>query len=172
MHPDDAFWGARLVSRFSDAAIRAIVEQAGYDDPEAVNYLTSTLIRRRDLIARTWLNGVNPVVDVSLAASGSLTFTNAAVAARVAGHGTYTIAWSRFDNASGATERISVEKQTTPRGTAPPALLASAEYILATIWSEHPEHIAWNWPVRVYFRRVDGEWRTVGLFRDAPPAVE
>ena len=39
MQPDDAFWGARLVSQFSDGAIRAIVEQAGYDDPQAVEYL-------------------------------------------------------------------------------------------------------------------------------------
>jgi hypothetical protein len=172
MQPDDAFWGARLVSRFSDAAIRAIVEQAGYDDPEAVNYLTSTLIRRRDIIARTWLNGVNPIVGVALEPSGALTFTNAAVAARVTGHGTYTIAWSRFDNESGATERHSVEKQRAPRGTAPAALLSSADYILATIWSEHPEHAAWSWPVRVYFRRTGTEWKTVGLLRDFPPSTE
>jgi hypothetical protein len=74
MQRDDAFWGARLVSRFSDEAIRAIVEQAGYDDPQAVDYLTRTLIRRRDIIARTWLNGVNPIVDVSLDATGTLSF--------------------------------------------------------------------------------------------------
>ena len=117
MQPDDAFWGARLVSRFSDEAIRAIVEQAGYDDPQAVDYLTRTLIRRRDIIARTWLNGVNPIVDVSLDATGTLSFTNAAVAAGVAAHGTYTIAWARFDNESGSSAKVSVEKHTrTARG--------------------------------------------------------
>jgi hypothetical protein len=46
------------------------------------------------------LNGVNPIVDVSLDPSGSLRFTNAAVAAGVAAHVTYTIAWARFDNES------------------------------------------------------------------------
>ena len=117
MQLDDAFWGARLVSRFSDGAIRAIVEQAGYDDPQAVDYLTRTLVRRRDIIARTWLNGVNPIVDVSLDATGTLSFTNAAVAAGVAAHGTYTIAWARFDNESGSSARVSVEKHTrTARG--------------------------------------------------------
>ena len=78
-----------------------------------------TLIRRRDIIARTWLNGVNPIVDVSLDSTGSLRFTNAAVAAGVAAHGTYTIAWARFDNESGSSSPVSVEKQTQPRGTAP-----------------------------------------------------
>ena len=125
MQPDDAFWGARLVSRFSDQAIQAIVESAGYDDPEAVQYLVNTLIRRRDIVARRWLNGVNPIVDVSLTPAGALTFSNAAVDARVATHGTYTIAWARFDNDTGATEQVAVEKQTTPRGTAPAVLLSN-----------------------------------------------
>lgn len=171
MQPEDAFWGARLVSRFSDEAVRAIVEQAGYDDPKATDYMTQTLIRRRDIIARAWLNGVNPVVDVSLDPSGGLSFTNAAVDARIANHGTYTIAWGRFDNASGATERIVVEKQSTPRGTAPAALLANTEYITATIWSEHAEHPDWIWPVHVYFRRDGAQWKTVGLVRESQATV-
>jgi hypothetical protein len=164
MRPDDAFWGARLVSRFSDGAIRAIVQSAGYDDPQAVEYLTATLIRRRDIIARQWLNGVNPVVDVSLSPAGALTFTNAAVAARVATHGSYTIAWATFDNASGASTRVSVEKQTAPGGTAPPVLL-KADYIEATIWSTHPEHPEWAMPIRAYFTRDGAAWKTVGLSR-------
>ena len=135
LQPDDAFWGARLVSRFSDESIRAIVEQAGYDDPLAVQYLARTLIRRRDIIARTWLNGLNPIVDVSLDSTGSLRFTNAAVDAGVAAHGTYTIAWARFDNASGSSSPVSVKKQAQPRGTAPSALVSSADFIEATIWT-------------------------------------
>lgn len=168
MQPDDAFWGARLVSQFSDDAIRAVVEQAGYDDPQAVEYLTRTLARRRDLIARTWLSGVNPIVDVSLDAAGTLSFTNAAVAAGAAMHGTYTIAWARFDNGSGSSERVSVEKHTQPRGTAPASLIASAEFIEAAIWSEEADHPAWASPVRAYFRRDGAAWKTVGLVRTIP----
>ena len=33
MRPDDAFWAARIVARFDDAAVRAIVEKARYTDP-------------------------------------------------------------------------------------------------------------------------------------------
>ena len=166
MQADDAFWGARLVSRFSNEAIQAIVERAGYDDPDAVQYLVRTLIHRRDIVARTWLNRVNPIVAPFLSASGALTFTNAAVAARVATGGAYTIAWSSFDNATGVSARVAVEKQSDTKGNAPPALLANAEYIAATIWSEHPEHPAWAQPVRVYFSRDGAGWKTVGLYRD------
>jgi hypothetical protein len=168
MQPGDAFWGARLVAQFSDEAIRAMVESAGYDDPEAVRYLVETLIRRRDLVARQWLNGVNPIVNVSLSPQGALTFSNAAVAARVATHGTYTIEWASFDNTSGASERIAVEKQTEPKGTAPALLLSTGDYIAATIWSEHSEHPGWAYPVRVYFRKDGAAWTTVGLFREPP----
>lgn len=165
MQPDDAFCGARLVSRFSAEAIRAIVEQAGYDDAQAVDYLARTLARRRDIIARTWLNGVNPIVNPSLDAKGTLSFTNAAVAAGVATHGTYTIAWARFDNESGNSERVSVEKQAQPRGAAPASLIAGGGFIEVTIWSEGTGHPAWTSPVRAYFRRDGTAWKTVGLMR-------
>jgi hypothetical protein len=111
------------------------------------------------------LNGVNPIVDVSLSPTGTLTFSNAAVAARVATHGLYTIAWATFDNESGASEQVAVEKQTEPRGTAPAVLLSKADYIAATIWSEHPERPGWTTPIRVYFRREGAAWKTVGLLR-------
>ena len=34
MRPDDAFWAARIVAKFNDAAMRAIVEKARYTDLE------------------------------------------------------------------------------------------------------------------------------------------
>ena len=64
MRADDAFWAARIVARFSDDAIRAVVAKARYSDPRASEYMTSTLIMRRDKVLRTWLAAVNPVVDV------------------------------------------------------------------------------------------------------------
>jgi hypothetical protein len=165
MQPADAFWGARLVSRFSDEAINAIVANAGYDDAEAAAYLARTLIRRRDIIAQVWLNAVNPIVDASLDARGALTFTNAAVAARVASHGTYRIEWARFDNRSGAIEASGTEEQSEPKGTAPAGLLTSP-FIVATIVSAHPDQPGWANPVRIYFRKEGAGWKTVGLERN------
>ena len=126
MRPDDAFWGARLVARFSDDAIRAIVDQVQFDDPLAAEDITRVLIERRDAIARVWLNGVNPVVGPRLAADGTLTFENAAVAAFAATPGKgYTVSWSRFDNGSrkaevvGESLHVTQERAAAPRGCSP-----------------------------------------------------
>ena len=95
MRPDDAFWGARIVAAFSDAAIRAIVGKAAYSDHAATDHMTRAIIARRDIIARTWLNGVNPIADVELSADGRMRFHNAAVDAGAAKPAElYTVAWS------------------------------------------------------------------------------
>ena len=44
-------------------ASAAIVGKAQYSDPRATEYMTATLIKRRDKVLRTWLAGVNPIVD-------------------------------------------------------------------------------------------------------------
>lgn len=167
MRPDDAFWGAHLVSRFSDAVLRTIVEQVGYDDAEAVEYLTRTLIERRDRIARTWLTAVNPLRNFALTADGTLTFDNAAVMARAATPAaSYRIRWFRFDNDSGrhepAGEPTTVRQ---PVATAPLARFGSAAYVGVAVESEHPDYTTWRQPVRAYFRRVGTGWKTVGVFR-------
>jgi hypothetical protein len=51
----DVRWGARIVSGFSDEHIRAAVELGRYSDPRAAEYITRTLIERRDKIVARWL---------------------------------------------------------------------------------------------------------------------
>lgn len=165
MQPEDAFWGARLVSRFSDEAIHAIVAIAGYDDAEATAYLARTLIERRDKIARQWLNGVNPIVNPALSPGGELTFTNAAAQARVATPGDYSVTWARFDNDSGTSEEVATVSVREPRAAAPAGLLASARFIVVTIRGQHPEFPAWSQPARLYFRKDGERWTAVGLYR-------
>jgi hypothetical protein len=168
MRPDDAFWAARIVARFSDAAIRAIVEKARYSDPAATAYMTETLIKRRDKVLATWLNEVNPVIDPELA-SGRLRWNNAAVAAGVAQPpDNYTLRWFRFDNVAdsrapaGEPQTVSVTE-----AAAPPALLQSgADYIGVEITSRHREHAAWEKPATFYFRRTADRWTWVGSERD------
>ena len=100
--PDDAFWAARLVSKFSDEAIRAVVAKARYSEPGAAEHITSTLIKRRDKVLRAWLTGVNPLVNARIGSDGMLTFENAAVDAGIAKPPqSYRLEWSRFDNATG-----------------------------------------------------------------------
>jgi hypothetical protein len=95
------------VARFNDAAVRAIVEKPRYSDPRATEFMTATLIKRRDKVLRTWLNGVNPVVDPALSPTGALTFGNAAVAAKVAeAPASYTLQWFTLDNAADTRAKV------------------------------------------------------------------
>lgn len=168
MRPDDAFWGARIVAQFSDEAIRAVVEKARYGDPAATEYLTASLIKRRDKIKRVWLNGVNPVVDPALSEDGTLTFKNASVDAGAATPAeSYTLSWSRFDNAADKHDPVGGDTTvTTMRGQVPAEVLRGSEYIAVTIRGRHSEHPRWADPVRVYFRRSGQGWQTVGVERD------
>jgi hypothetical protein len=167
MRADDAFWGARLVARFTDDQIRAAVEAAQFRDARTIDYLTGVLIKRRDKIARVWLNGVNPVVGFALSSDGSLTFENAAVTARAATPGGgHTLAWSRFDNATDTHTSVGGEVAIAEaRGKAPGEVLTGSEYISVTVRGRHEQHPAWSQPVRVYFRREGAGWKTVGLER-------
>jgi hypothetical protein len=51
LRADDAFWAARLVSRFSDEVLREVVAKARYSEPGAADHVTRTLIERRDKVA-------------------------------------------------------------------------------------------------------------------------
>ena len=167
MRPDDAFWAARLVAKFSDEALKAIVTKARYTDPAASDYITRTLIARRDKVLRTWLTGVNPIVEPRLSAAGVLTFENAAVNAGITTAPTgYVLTWSRFDNATDAAVGPSEEQRVTgPRADAPPAILKGSNYVSVTIQTTHAGFPGWNAPAVVYFRQGAAGWQPVGISR-------
>ena len=178
MRPDDAFWAARIVSRFSNDIISAIVQKAEFTDPRATDYMTETLIKRRDKVLRTWLNGVNPIVDLALSPEGTLTFKNAAVDAGVATPPSeYSMQWFDYDNTTdqrkdlfeggvGAGPRGGVETSRMPRIDGPrPASVPDGGYVGLTISAKHPDHPAWAKPATFYFRRAGSDWQWVGTER-------
>ena len=57
----DAFWGAKMVTSFTDEDLRAIVETAKMSNPEAESYLLDVLKKRRDRTGRYWFAKVNPL---------------------------------------------------------------------------------------------------------------
>jgi hypothetical protein len=167
--PEDRFWAARIISAFSDEAIRAIVGTARFSEPRATEYLADTVIERKRKILTSWLNGSSPIVDPSLTANGELTFGNAAEEAGVASAADrYTIQWSAFDNASGTHQAAGDEQTVNQRGTtAPASLLATRpEYISARLRAFHREHPAWSQPLALYFRRAADGWTLVGVERN------
>jgi hypothetical protein len=167
MRDDDAFWAARRVMAFSDDDIRAIVATGQMGDAEAEKYLADVLIKRRDIIGRTYLPAVNPVVEPALAAGGELTFKNAAVDARVAeAPESYRAVWHRFDNTTGATSALGETTSREPRVQAPAGLPAApGAYVQVDLSATSAAHTSWATPVVLHFRREATGWKLVGLAR-------
>jgi hypothetical protein len=169
MRADDAFWAARIISRFDAGSVRAMVEKARYSDPRATDYLTRTLMRRRERVLETWLTGINPLVDFELNEKGELRFRNAAEQAGLATDAdSYRIEWARFDNATGTAaivEEVVVRDRYAQASTALTLSPAAPEFIQARIAAIHPRFPSWATPVTVQFRRAGPGWKLVGLTR-------
>ena len=182
MTPEDAFWGARLVAKFSNEAIRAVVAKARYSEPGAAEHITTTLIKRRDKVLRAWLTGVNPLVNAQL--GSALTFENAAVDAGIATPPqSYQVEWFRFDNATGTSTPDAVGGvvggivgQTETGVTFPrfemPQTLRDAPFVRVSVSTIHPDYPAWSNPVTFTFRRNGTQWETVGLDRNSKSIVQ
>lgn len=164
MRPEDAFWAARIVARFDEPAVRAIVGKGRYSDPAAVDYIVDTLMARRAKVLRAWLTGVTPIVDARLAGPG-LTFANAAVEAGVAAAPpAYDVTWYAFDNATGLHRRAGSTIRVAPGSAAalPPAL-AREPFVMAAVGAQGAG--PGPGPVRLYFRQKSGQWEPVGIER-------
>jgi hypothetical protein len=167
LRADDAFWGARRVMAFSDDLIRAAVHTGQFGDAAAERHLADVLIKRRDAIGRTYLTAINPVVNLRLDAAGSLAFENAAVTGGFAeAPMEYRAAWSRFDNATGASQPIGDARSATTTIQAPGNLPATeGSFVEVDISAESVSHPSWQKPVRAFFRRAATGWTLVGLER-------
>jgi hypothetical protein len=115
-----------------------------------------------------WLNGTNPVINPTMNESGVLRFQNAAEQVGVAKPAErYTIAWSRFDNASNTHTPVGAEQTVTTTSAQAPRELLTAGFVAATIRAFHADQPAWQQPLVVYFRRTpDRDWTLVGLERN------
>ena len=167
--PEDRFWAARIVAALPNEAIRLIVDTAKYSDPKATEYLTDTILARKNKVLKAWLNGTNPVVNPQLSPAGELTFENAAQKAGVGPAAErYTIQWSSFDNASSTHKDVGSEQLATSLKAQAPLDLLSArpEYVAALVRAFHADHPAWSQPLMLYFRRAGEGWSLVGLERN------
>ena len=165
MRPDDAFWAARIVSKFSNEAIRAVVAKAAYSDPAATDFMTKTIIARRDKVVAAWINQVCPVVDATLSTDGALAFSNAAVDAKAATPPErYELTWFRFDNTTdqrtpvGEPTRVSTGSARAPAGL-------TGDFVGVSVTAAHAQQPGWATPSTFFFRRGTGGWTLVGVER-------
>jgi len=162
MLPADAYWAAKKVMAFNDDDIRAIVEQGDFSDPKVVDYITKTLIARRDAVGRAWFQYALPVDELRIE-NNELHFENLAVRYGFAKAPSYRYEWFSFDNQSGGKKVVS-----SASSTQVPSELANGPkdgYVGCTITSEGRPDLA----TTAYFHAENGTWRLVGIDRKTNP---
>jgi hypothetical protein len=159
--PDDTFWAARQVMAFTDEEIRAIVRTGQYSKP-AEDWITATLIERRNRIGRTYFSKVLPLDDFKITGT-MLTFDDVGVKYGAAAARSYTIDWRRFDN-----EKDSVLDSvgTGPEMPATVRSLPAGAYALVRVFASDV-----SMAVTVYLRREAAGFRVVGIDRAWPGKV-
>jgi len=103
--PDDEFWGAKLVTAFSDDEIRAIVAMGRLSDKKAEEWLIRCLVERRDKIGRVYFAKVLPL-DRFEVRDRTLTWDDVGGRLKYTPAAEVNITWDRFDNATGGRSPI------------------------------------------------------------------
>jgi hypothetical protein len=156
--PDDTFWAARQVMAFTDDEIRALVQTGAYSKP-AEDWITATLIERRNRIGRTYFGKVLPLDNFRITGN-TLTFDDLGVKYRFAEERIYAIDWRGFDNARDA---MLDSIGTGPDVPAAVRALPDGSYVAARVAAGN---LAMT--VTVYLRRQADGFRVVGIERDWP----
>jgi hypothetical protein len=156
--PQDDFWAAERVVSFSTDDIHAIVETAQFSDPAAVDYLTSTLVERRDIVGRTFFAKVLPL-DNFRVENNELLFDDLAFQHEYSAAQRYEVHWFEFDNRTGHQKRIS----TRPSAQLPPEVrrASNGNYFSALIESPADRRKS----VTVTLRKTPTGYRIVGCSR-------
>jgi hypothetical protein len=101
MQPEDAFWAARIVARFSDEAIAAIVKTGRLGNPDAEAYLSDVLRKRRDKVVARYYRVVSPLAAFRTD-GGAVAFDDLGPRGGLPPASAIETEWAAFDNATGA----------------------------------------------------------------------
>jgi hypothetical protein len=166
MQPADAFWAARIVSKFTDDAIAAIVREGDFRAPEAEAHLARVIRGRRDKVVARYLGDTNPIAEFSAAeeaAGATLRFVNSGEDAGLARAEAYEYQWFDFDNERGATRPLGPSARATSPVLPVPGVRSA--YLMARIRTVAPGRSAWSKAVDV-FLRAEPRLSVVGVERE------
>jgi hypothetical protein len=110
--PDDTFWAAKQVMQFTAEEIRVMAATGEYSNPQALDYMVDTLIKRREKIGQVYFSRVLPL-DRFAVRGGALQFEDLGVKHHFTPARDYSIRWFRFDNDSG--RRTPIDGATSAR---------------------------------------------------------
>ncbi|MGH9460308.1 MAG: hypothetical protein ACRD1X_03770 [Vicinamibacteria bacterium] len=165
MLPDDAFWAAEIVASFSDEAVRAIVHQGDYRDPEAERFLADTIIVRRDKVVAHYFMGLNPL-DAFRVVGSDLEFRNLGEERGLASTRSYEYEWFVFDNDTSAVTPLTDGASAQPHLAIP---ASNEPYLMVRIRTRSESAPKWGLAVEVYLRHGTEGRSLVGVEREVEP---
>ena len=67
MDDSDAYWGAKIVTAYSNRMVRRLAEAGDYSRPELTRHIEDVMLSRRDAIGNYWLDRITPLEEFRLA---------------------------------------------------------------------------------------------------------
>ncbi|MGI9301851.1 MAG: hypothetical protein ACR2RB_03965 [Gammaproteobacteria bacterium] len=165
----DAYWGAKLVTSFTDEDIETIVRTGEFSDPRAERHVADVLKGRRDKIGRYYFNKINPLDRFKLTEQGeihTLGFENLALSG---GYAPSATASYRY-RISAAGKTVSEAVVQAPRIPLRRELMgaSAAQPCIVMIETSYDGGERWSKRVFVYIRYESGAGRfnIVGIDRE------
>ncbi len=162
MLPDDAFWAAKIVARFSDEAIRAIVAAGECLSRDAAHYLADTIITRRDKVVAHYYRQLSPL-DAFEIEGAELVFRNLGEEWDLTTVETYDCEWFTFENESSQTTSLGAPSRVARTRISVPD--SEAEFLMVRIRTKGDEP-NWHKAVEVYLRKRPSGRSVVGIDRE------
>lgn len=162
MLPDDAYWAAKIIARFSDDAVGAIVRTGEYSDPAAEKYLADTLIKRRNKIIEAYFTKINPLDEFAVS-DGYLTFRNLGLDAGLEQNSYYEYIIHDYDNQNDGLSAITDRSITRERRILLPKVTDGL--LMVRIRTRSQEQRGWRKNVDVYLRMTETP-EVVGIDRE------
>ncbi|HBY61158.1 MAG TPA: hypothetical protein DEH78_15155 [Solibacterales bacterium] len=151
--PEDNFWAAKRIMRFTDRDLQAVAARGEYSDKDAEKWLAEALIKRRDTIGRVYFQQVLPLDDFRIE-DGRLRHTDLMTLYRLGDAAKTALEWHAFDNATGALTPIA--------GASSDAVPEGGEFTAARFSGPDGKK-----KVTVFLRRQGQGHRIVGIERTA-----
>ncbi len=152
----DDFWGAKLVSAFTDADLAVVARAGEWSDPRAADVLADLLRRRQRAIARAYFDGrrVTPVDGFVVDREGGVGFRDLAVESGVVAGSAARYRWRAVDDhrrPEGDRSRPTNGAWTVEAGPRLPPPLAPGAFEIESTYDGGAD---WSPPVRVTLVRA------------------
>ena len=164
MLPGDAFWAVRIIARFTDEMIEALVATGEFTDPGSARYLTETLIKRRDKILHHYLGQMLALDNFRFqkgVTRAQIVFDDLRQQASLPAPLAYRYRWFSFRNEDAQRTPLEASGQASPSGGVP--VPGSQEEFLIVRMSDTTSGIPGY--VEVFLRNAGVDSTIVGIDR-------